>query len=134
MIGEPKRIGFHTVTPYFMVVEVDPVVEFLCSAFDGREHYRTIGEMGGQHAEVEIGDSMVMVGGGNGIVDEPVVGAIFLYVEDVDAVYERALAAGASSMLVPEDGMFDEERGAGVVDPFGNSWFFGKHGPGSKHQ
>ncbi|MDJ0754643.1 MAG: hypothetical protein QNJ45_14050 [Ardenticatenaceae bacterium] len=133
MIGKPNRPGFHTVSPYLMVVEVEPVVEFIKQAFNGVEHYRTTGSRGGYHIELKVGNSMIMIGGGNNTVSDPIQVALFLYVEDVDAVYQSALGAGASAMMPPQDGMFDEERGAGIIDPFGNSWFIGRFGPGSKH-
>ena len=133
MLGKPNRPDFHTLTPYLMVVEVEPVVDFTKAAFGATEHFRTTGARGGLHVELKIGDSIIMIGGGNNTVSEPIVSAFFLYVDDVDAVYQSAINAGANAMLPPEDGMFAEERGAGVTDPFGNSWFFGKYGPQSKH-
>ena len=63
MIGAPGRSGFGTVTPYLMVEHVEPVVEFLIEAFDATETYRTIGSIGGIHAEVQIGDTRLMLGG-----------------------------------------------------------------------
>jgi PhnB protein len=72
---------------------------------------------------------MLMLGGGNNTVDEATPVSLFLYVEDVDAVYESAIEAGATELMAPADGLFGENRGAGVTDPFGNQWFFGRHGP-----
>jgi PhnB protein len=127
MIGKPNREGFHTVTPYLMVVEVGPVVDFLEAAFGAEETYRTEGGSGGTHVEVKIGDSMVMLGGGNNTVDETLSASLFLYVEDVDAIFASAVEAGATELIAPADGMFNEKRGAGVKDPFGNDWYFGRH-------
>jgi uncharacterized glyoxalase superfamily protein PhnB len=128
MIGEPTREGFHTVTPYLMVREVDPVVAFLEAAFEARETYRTTGAAGGIHAEVQIGDSMIMIGGSlpNGTDAVPLPATLFLYVADVDAVYESALEAGAASLMEP-DARFGASRGASVEDPFGNQWFIATH-------
>jgi PhnB protein len=127
MIGRPSREGFHTITPYLMVPDVDAVVDFLQAAFAATETFRTTGGAGGTHVEVRIGDSMLMIGGGNDTVQEARPVALFLYVADVDAVYDSALAAGATSLIEPADGLFSEARGAGVRDPFGNEWYLGKH-------
>ena len=77
------------------------------------------------HVEVRIGDSMVMVGGGSeghplGRPAMPT--ALHVYVEDVDAVYQRALESGASSIGAPVDQEYGE-RGGGVKDPSGNVWY-----------
>lgn len=127
MIGKANRPGFHTITPYLMVQDVDAVVAFLREAFGATERFRTVGGAGGTHVEVQIGDSMLMLGGGNETVSEQRPVALFLYVEDVDAVYERALAAGGSSLMEPAAGLFGEAAGAGVRDPFGNEWYMGRH-------
>ena len=129
MIGEPTRAGFGTVTPYLMVRQVDPIVDFLRQAFGAKETFRTTGGAGGIHCEVRIGDSMVMIGGDAPGGVEPKPSALFLYVEDVDAVYARALDAGATSLIEP-GAQFGEQRGAGVEDPFGNQWFMARHDRG----
>lgn len=126
MLGKSTRPGFSTVTPYLMVESVDPVVDFMARAFDAKETTRVRGDAGGFHVEVQIGDSILMLGGDSD-ASEPTPCALFLYVEDVDAVYQSALQAGAESIIEPADGMFNEQRGAGVVDPFGNQWYFGRH-------
>lgn len=133
MIGKPNRPNFHTLTPYIMVVDVEPVIEFLQHAFEATITFRTVGERGGYHVEMQIGNAMIMIGGGNNTVEEPITGAFFLYVDDVDAVYDSAIDAGATAMMPPEEGRFGEERGAGLTDPFGNMWFIGKYGPKSEH-
>lgn len=125
MIGKPSRPGFHTVTPYLIVRELAPYLTFLQQAFGATEHFRAIGSAGGQHVEMRIGDSMVMLGAGE---RRPELAALptmhFLYVEDVDAVYQAALAAGATSLMEPTDGAFGEPRGAGIKDIVGNEWYF----------
>lgn len=130
MIGTPKRAGFHTVTPYLMVEDVEPVVAFVKAAFHASERYRAGGAAGGTHVEVQIGDSMLMIGG-NAPGSESVPASLFLYIDDVDAAYQSALAAGATSIIEPGEN-FQEERGAGVRDPFGNSWFMARHSPQSE--
>jgi len=125
MVGKPTRPGFHTVTPYLIVQELEPMVTFLQRAFGATEHFRTTGSGGGPHLELRIGDSMIMMSGGT-VEDplEPMPIMLFLYVEDVDAVYQAALAAGATSIMEPTDGAFTEPRGAGIRDLSGNQWYF----------
>lgn len=65
MIGKPNRPGFHTITPYLMVQDVDASITFVEEAFGATERFRTTGGAGGTHVEVQIGDSMLMLGGGN---------------------------------------------------------------------
>ena len=131
MLGPANREGFHTLTAYVMAVDADAVVTFLQEAFRAEVTYRTIGGAGGHHVELQVGDTRVMVGGGNDTVGDPTRSAFFLYVDDVDGVHDAAVAAGAETMIPPSDGEFEEERGAGVTDPFGNMWFLGRHGPAS---
>ncbi len=120
MAVKPVREGFHTVTPYVMVQEADKLINFVKQAFGATELLRTIGSAGGIHAEVRIGDSMIMVGGAQS--GEQMPAAIYLYMNDVDAVYKRALQAGATSIMEPVDQSYGE-RSAGVKDPFGNVWY-----------
>lgn len=131
MLGPANRDGFSTVTPYVYARDPDAVVAFLADAFGGDVTYRSTGDAGGHHVEVQVGDARLMLGGGgtSEVDDQPA--AFFLYVDDVDDVHDRAVAAGASSMMKPADGLFEEERGAAVVDPFGHQWFLARHGPSS---
>lgn len=120
------REGFHTVTPYLMVREAARLLDFVKQAFGATELLRTTGSAGGMHAEVRIGDSMVMIGGAGAPGGEPMPAAIYLYLPDVDAVYRRALAAGATSIGEPEDQPYGD-RVAGVKDAFGNIWYIATH-------
>lgn len=117
---EPVPEGFHTVTPYLMAPDADGLVEFMGQTFGATEVFRARGAKGGTHVEVRVGDSMVMIGGYQGMQPQPA--AIFLYVEEVDDVYARALEACATSTEEPADRP-EGDRRAGVADPFGNSWF-----------
>jgi PhnB protein len=76
----------------------------------------------GAHVEAKIGDSMIVME----VSDPPHPGgkpaSIYVYVDDVDASYQRALAAGATSVAAPEDKPY-QERAAGVKDSFGNIWY-----------
>ena len=126
MAVNPIREGFHTVTPYLMVREAAELVDFVKQAFGATELFRSTGSAGGLHVEVRIGDSMVMIGGGGIWSGEPMPAAIYLYIDDVDAVYERALKAGATSIMEPADQPYGD-RLAGVKDAFGNVWYISTH-------
>jgi PhnB protein len=122
----PIPKGYHTVTPVLTVHEAAKLIEFLKQAFDAKETYRLPGPDGEvMHAEVKIGDSMVMVGEAT---DQwkPMPATIALYVEDTDAWYKRALQAGATSVREPSD-QFYGDRSAGVKDSAGNQWWIHTH-------
>ncbi len=122
MVVKPVREGFHTVTPYLMIREFDKLIDFIKQAFGGVETFRTTGSAGGTHVEVLIGDSMIMIGGA--ATTEPMPAAIYLYMNNVDEVYQKALNAGATSIMEPSD-QSDGEQRAGVKDAFGNQWYVG---------
>jgi PhnB protein len=122
----PIREGFHTVTPYLMVPQAPELLEFVKRAFGAEELLRTTGSAGGMHAEVKIGDSMVMLGGGGAWRGTPMPTAIHFYVKDADAVYQRALHTGATSIGEPVDQPYGD-REAGVKDPGGNYWYIATH-------
>ena len=126
MTVKPIREGFHTVTPYLMVREAAELVDFVKQAFGATELFRSTGSAGGLHIEVRIGDSMIMIGGGGTWSGEPMPAAIYLYMDDVDAVYKRALEAGAASISEPADQPYGD-RLAGIKDAFGNVWYISTH-------
>ena len=121
----PIREGFHTVTPYLIVRGAEGLVDFVKKAFGATERFRGTGSAGGLHAEVRIGDSMVMIGGSQAMPSE-MPATLYLYVPDVDAAYARALEAGGTSISPPTDHDYGD-RGAGVKDPFGNAWYIATH-------
>ena len=134
--GEPKKPavnpiprGFRTVTPYMIAEDGPAILEFAKQAFGAEEMFRAVGSAGGLHGEVRIGDSMLMMGGGipgrefRGTANTH---ALHLYVPDCDAVYERALRAGATSLDEPRDQEYGERSG-GVKDPAGNLWYIATH-------
>ena len=127
MTVKPIPDGFHTVTPYLIVSGVATLIDFLQQAFDAQPllnpMMRSDGSIG--HAEVKIGDSVVMMGEPMGDM-QPMPGSIYLYVQDTDAVYQRALQAGATSLMEPAD-QFYGDRSAGVKDPAGNQWWIATH-------
>jgi uncharacterized glyoxalase superfamily protein PhnB len=116
------RAGFHTITPYLIVQEAVGLIDFVKQAFGAEELMRTTGSAGGMHAEVKIGDSIIMMGGGG----TPTPTGIHLYVEDADAVYKRAVEAGATSLAEPVDQPYGD-REASVKDLCGNHWYIATH-------
>jgi PhnB protein len=121
-VKPPKnaREGFHSVTPYFTVHKPAELIDFVKHSFRAVEHFRSTGSAGGMHAEVKIGDSIVMIGGAEHIEPKPT--AIHLYVPDIDDAYARAVEAGAKVLMEPADQPYGE-RSAGVQDPTGNRWY-----------
>jgi PhnB protein len=116
------REGFTTITPYLRVREAG-LVDFLARVFGAEETQNTPGPGGGAHREVRVGDSMIMIGEGGPQGVMPFRPAAFhVYVKDVDAAFQRALAAGAESMGAPEDRPYGERAGF-VRDLFGNHWY-----------
>jgi len=97
--------GFRSVTPYLIVQDAPALIEFAKNAFGAEETFRTESP-GGMHAEIRIGDSMVMIGGGGSDLawrGQQWPTALHLYVEDTDAAYERAVRAGATPIQPPAD-------------------------------
>jgi PhnB protein len=119
----PIAKNYHTVTPYLVVHDVARLLDFLTEAFDASERMRFPRPDGSiMHAEVTIGDSIIMMGEPTG--DVPATpGAMFLRVPDADASYQRALDAGATSITEPKDQLHAGERYGGVKDPCGNLWW-----------
>jgi PhnB protein len=114
------------ITPYLVVQDAPAAIDFVTQVLGGEElGPRSIGSAGGVHAEVRVGDSTVMIGGGAPGLSwhgESMPTALHVYVENVDEVYARAIAAGAKSTGAPTD-MDYGERGAGVVDASGTWWY-----------
>ncbi len=121
----PIPKGFRTLTPYMIATDGPALMEFAKQAFGAEETFRTVGSAGGLHGEVRIGDSMLMMGGGipgREFRATPNTHALHIYVKDVDATYENALAAGATSIEAPKDQEYGERSGS-VKDPAGNYWY-----------
>jgi PhnB protein len=130
---DPVPRGFRTVTPYMIAEDGPALLEFAKQAFGADEMFRAVGTAGGLHAEVRIGDSMLMMGGGlpgREFRSTANTHAIHLYVADCDAVYKRALEAGATSIDEPKDQEYGE-RSASVKDPAGNFWYIATHRGGA---
>lgn len=126
VVSKPKvnwsRSGFHTVTPYITVVKAPELVDFMKQVFDAQELFRDVGRAGGYHIEMKLGDSMLIVGGGLDFRGTPMPTNLWTYVKDVDATYQRALAAGGTSEQEPKQMPYGE-RGCTVKDAFGNNWY-----------
>ena len=117
-----KPEGFHSVTPYLVVQGADRLIEFLKQAFEAAEIYCGRNPDGRiNHAQFRIGDSMIELAEGNDQW-QPMPCALHLYVPDADAVYHRALKAGATSLMEVADQSYGDHSG-GVTDPSGNQWF-----------
>jgi PhnB protein len=121
----PIPPGYRTVTPYLVAEDGPALLEFAKQAFGAEEVFRAVGTAGGLHGEVRIGDSMLMMGGGipgREFRAAPNTHALHVYVEDSDAVYQKALAAGATTISEPRDQEYGERSGS-VKDPAGNHWY-----------
>ena len=131
---KPIPDGYHSVTPYLMVHDAASAIDFYQRAFGAKEVMRMNGPNGKiGHAELKIGDSMIMLAD-----DMPQAGTrspqslggssvgIFLYVKDVDSVFNQAVAAGARADMPLAD-MFWGDRYGRLTDPFGHQWSLATH-------
>jgi uncharacterized glyoxalase superfamily protein PhnB len=114
--------GYHCVTPYLIVEDPPALIRFLENAFDARLEERYDGPDGKvAHAEVRIGDSVVMLGGAREKTST-FPGMLHIYCPDADAWHRRAVEAGATSLCAPAD-RFYGDRSGGVKDAWGNQWW-----------
>ncbi len=114
--------GIRTVIPYLAVPPAVELIDFVKRAFGAQELLRTTGSAGGVHAEVLIGDSRLMIGGGGAWSGAPTPTGLHLYVPNTDQVYQAALEAGAESLYAPTDQPYGD-REASVRDLAGNHWY-----------
>ncbi|WP_258170577.1 VOC family protein [Burkholderia cepacia] len=112
--------GWHTITPRIVVRDPENLIEFIRTVFRAQGEFRA-----GLPAEIRIGDSVVMISGGDGLRD-PMPAFLYVYVEDADSTYRRAMAANAISLEVPADMPYGDRR-AMVKDPWGNTWQIATH-------
>lgn len=136
MAGTTQAIpkGYHTVTPSIMVKGAADAIEFYKKALGAQEMSRFKGPDGKiMHAEIRIGDSIMMLGdempqhGGKGpksIGGTPV--AFFVYSEDVDSAWKKAVDAGGKP-IVPLENQFWGDRTGCLEDPFGHRWWLAQH-------
>ena len=116
--------SYRTITPYLIVPNADAELTFLKAAFGAVEklcHRNADNSV--MHAEVGIGDSLIMLGQGSEQW-KPLTAALYLWIDDVDATYAQALKAGARSESAPEDKPYGH-RNAGVIDQNGITWWIG---------
>ena len=126
MLVNPIPEGFHTVVPYLTVGNAQSLIDFIQQSFDGKLIYRMNDEEGNvRHAEMKIGDSMIMIGQAR---DEwhPKPAMLVLYVPDCDALYKKALAAGAKVIREMANQPYGDRSG-GVEDSQGNQWWISTH-------
>jgi len=131
---KPIPEGYHSVTPYLIFSGASDAIAFYKKALGAEEVTRMDGPGGRiHHAEIRIGDSHIMLADEHpeiGAVSPKTIGgspvSIHLYVEDVDAAVERAVAAGAK-LVRPVADQFYGDRTGGVEDPFGYRWFIATH-------
>jgi PhnB protein len=134
MSAQPIPAGYHTVTPYLIAKGASQALDFYKRAFSARETVRMPGPEGQvMHAEFQIGDSMIMLADEfpqMGAVSPQTIGGtavgLCLYVEDVDAVYQQAVSAGAKVERPLQD-QFYGDRSATLIDPFGHKWTIATH-------
>lgn len=131
---QPVPEGYHTLTPYLTVRDGAAALAFYAEAFGAEELFRMDGPPGKLgHAEMKIGDSPFMLAdeveawgnrspetlGGNGT-------SLMIYVEDADALFRRAIDAGATEVMPVKDHFYGDRSGT-VEDPFGHRWTIATH-------
>ena len=131
---QPIPAGYHSVTPYLLVRDAGKALDWYAQALGARELMRCPLPGGGiAHAEVMIGDSHVMLA--DEVPDQGFVGpqtlggagvSLMLYVDEVDATFARAVAAGATSRRPVVDQFYGDRSGT-LVDPFGHVWTIATH-------
>jgi len=134
MAVKPIPDGYYTVTPYLIIKGAADALEFYKKAFGAKEVVRMCGPDGKvMHAEIKIGNSMIMLGEENperGARSPKTLGGspvgILLYVENVDALAQQAIAAGAK-VVQPVQDQFYGDRAGTVEDPFGHVWTISTH-------
>ena len=130
----PIPHGYHTVTPYLIVRHAALAIEFYTAAFNALEMLRLSSPDGKvAHAEIKIGDSRVMLADEFpewGAIGPQTIGGttigICLYVEDCDALFAQAIAAGAKQERPLTDQFYGDRSGT-IIDPFGHKWTIATH-------
>lgn len=118
--------GFHSVTPFIVVDGCKRLMNFLTDAFDAKITSSMDTDDGKiMHATVQIGDSQIMLADPMPGMPE-MTAMLYLYVQDVDAVYKQALRAKGKSLREPTDEFYGD-RSAGVKDEWGNQWWIATH-------
>jgi len=121
--------GLHSVTPYLAGVGAAKLIDFMERAFDAKVEERFPRPDDPEkimHSQILIGDSRIELGDVENVADARRF-ELHLYVDDADAVYEKAVAAGARTLHAPMDQPYGD-REAGIEDPMGNYWYIATHG------
>ena len=120
--------GYHTITPYFSVSDAQGLIDFLKKAFNGVAEIHAMPDGTILNAQVQVGDSMVLIGQAH--KDQPaeslMKAMLYMYVTDVDTVYRNAVAAGGESIRESADEFYGDRVGA-VRDLAGNQWWIATH-------
>lgn len=133
--SKPIPEGYHTITPHLVVGDVAAAMAFYQKALGAIERFRLPGPDGKTilHGELQIGDSIFMLGAEmpgaeckSPVALKGTAVELYLYVEDADAAYRRAVAAGAKE-VVPVQEMFWGDRMGSLEDPFGHRWSVATH-------
>jgi PhnB protein len=131
--AKPIPDGYHSVTPYLVIKGAADAIEFYKKAFGATELFRM--EHGGKvgHAEIKIGDSPIMLSDEHpemGFVGPTTLGgtpvSIMIYVEDVDTVFNKAIASGGEQVKPLQDQFYGDRSGS-LKDPFGHMWHVATH-------
>jgi PhnB protein len=136
MTNEVKAVpeGYHTASPYLVIRGAARALDFYKKGFGAVERFRMPGPGGAiMHAEIQIGDSVIMLcdespemGGKSPQTLGGTACSVFLYVENVDSWFKRAVEAGATAQAPPAD-MFWGDRFCKLADPFGHEWGIATH-------
>jgi len=121
--------GFHSLTPYLVLINAVEAIDFYKKAFSAKELMRMPGPDGKKimHAQLTIGDSMLMMCDAFPEWGSPAGSATtHIYTENVDALVNQAVAAGAKVLMPPTE-MFWGDRFAKISDPFGQTWSVATH-------
>lgn len=123
---KPIPEGYHTITPYLVVENALGLVEFIEKAFNGKVTYMMkSGDGKLQHGDMLIGNSHIMISEGTGEYP-PKNAMLLLYVDDVDAMYNKAIEAGGKSLREPTNEYYGD-RSSGLIDDWGNQWWLATH-------
>jgi PhnB protein len=118
--------GYHTLTPFITAEDASGLLQFIETAFEGKVRFR-MDAPGGKigHAEIEVGDSVIMVADPDER-DTTAKAMLHLYVDDVDSVFQHAVAAGGTAESAPETHFYGDRSGT-IRDGWGNRWYISTH-------
>lgn len=125
--AKPIPDGYHTLTPYLVVDGADKTMRFMKEAFGAQALFEPMMRPDGKvmHAEFKIGNSILMLSDASERAKATST-TLYLYVPNVDAVYQKAVKAGGTPIAEPADQFYGDRSGS-VKDPAGNSWYIGTH-------